>query len=145
MQPLSAKPSTINVLSVSSSPVDHQLLGCMFRRCGWTYIPARSLEEARHCLDRQPISVVVTDLHLPDGEWADLLEDLQCQPSSPHLIVSAANPDERTWAEVLNRGGYDVLVKPFHATEVFRVLSLALRHWADRMVRPRPRVLQATA
>ena len=39
--------------------------------------------------------------------------------------------DEAFWAEVLNLGAYDVLMKPFDATEVFRVVSLAWLSWKN--------------
>jgi DNA-binding response OmpR family regulator len=32
---------------------------------------------------------------------------------------------------VLNLGAYDLLMKPFDLTEVFRVVSLAWRHWKN--------------
>jgi hypothetical protein len=33
------------------------------------------------------------------------------------------------WAEVLNLGGYDVLLKPFDRAEVVRVAGMAWRCW----------------
>jgi DNA-binding response OmpR family regulator len=50
-------------------------------------------------------------------------------PDSPVLIVSSRTADERLWAEVLNLGAYDVLVKPFDPTEVSRVVGLAWLNW----------------
>lgn len=37
--------------------------------------------------------------------------------------------DARLWAEALNLGGYDVLAKPFDASEVNRAVDSALRNW----------------
>jgi DNA-binding NtrC family response regulator len=69
--------------------------------------------------------VVVCDHVLPDGDWRDLLSDLQNVQHMPPLIVSSRLADDRLWAEVLNLGGYDLLTKPFAATEVSRVVKLA--------------------
>ena len=41
-------------------------------------------------------------------------------------------PDDALWGEVLNLGAYDVLSKPFHRTEVTRIISLAWLYWKDR-------------
>jgi DNA-binding response OmpR family regulator len=48
------------------------------------------------------------------------------------LNVSSRLADDYPWAEALNLGAYDVLAKPFEATEVIRIVSLAWRHWQDR-------------
>jgi DNA-binding response OmpR family regulator len=43
------------------------------------------------------------------------------------LIVCSLLADDRLWAEVLNIGGYDVLMKPFLPIEVTRVVRMAAR------------------
>ena len=81
------------------------------------------------------VAVVVSDSDLSDGTWKDLLTDLRTAPNPPRLIVTSDLADERLWAEVLNYGAYDVLVKPFHPAEVLRIVSAAWRDWkqdADR-------------
>ena len=52
-------------------------------------------------------------------------------PDPPVLIVTSRLADEYLWAEALNLGAYDVLVKPFDASEAVRVLDSAWRHWTD--------------
>jgi hypothetical protein len=37
--------------------------------------------------------------------------------------------DESLWAQVLNLGGFDVLMTPFEAEEVLRVTFAAWSHW----------------
>jgi DNA-binding response OmpR family regulator len=79
--------------------------------------------------------VVVCDQTLADGDWRDLLTDLQSVQDMPPLIVFSSLADDRLWAEVLNLGGYDLLTKPFAATEVSRVVKLAAHrgsHLASR-------------
>jgi FixJ family two-component response regulator len=39
--------------------------------------------------------------------------------------------DDRLWAEVLNMGGYDLLMKPFDEREVLHAASMACRHCED--------------
>jgi DNA-binding response OmpR family regulator len=69
--------------------------------------------------------VVVCDQHLRDGDWRDLLNDLQSESPAPPLVVSSRLADDRLWAEVLNLGGYDLLTNPFAPAEVSRVVNLA--------------------
>ena len=42
------------------------------------------------------------------------------------MIVTDPQADARLWAEVLNRGGYDLLTQPFYAPEVRRILGNAV-------------------
>ena len=81
------------------------------------------------------VAVVVSESELSDGTWKDVLADLKSVPNPPRLIVTSDLADESLWAEVLNYGAYDVLVKPFRAAEVQRIVSAAWRNWkqdADR-------------
>ncbi len=45
--------------------------------------------------------------------------------------------DERLWSEVLNLGGYDVLLKPFEPGEVLRVVNSAWTCWKLGQGKPR--------
>jgi DNA-binding response OmpR family regulator len=45
------------------------------------------------------------------------------------LIVTSRLADDRLWAEALNLGAYDVIAKPFEASEVVRIAGLACAHW----------------
>lgn len=68
---------------------------------------------------------------MPDSSWKSLLAALDQLPDRPLLVVTSRLADEHLWAEVLNLGGYDVLMKPFDPQEVVRVISLAWLRWKD--------------
>lgn len=57
--------------------------------------------------------------------WKDVLESLKRAQSPPLLIVADRLADEALWAEVLNLGGYDVLMTPFERDEVLRIVTQA--------------------
>lgn len=94
-------------------------------------------------LAQHHVHVVLCDPRLPDGTWKDLLETIADIPEPPQLIVTAHHADDRLWAEVLNLGAWDVLVKPFHPKEVYRTIHLAWRHWTDNRRVPRRTVAAA--
>jgi PleD family two-component response regulator len=114
----------VPVLVVSSHEQDHSSLhrilepDCRLHR-------ATSRQGALSAMRRFRPSVVISDQILADGDWRELLADLQREKEGPPLIVSSRLADDRLWAEVLNLGGYDLLMKPFTATEVSRVVKLA--------------------
>jgi DNA-binding NtrC family response regulator len=61
--------------------------------------------------------------------WKDLLNEIQEMPNPPQLIVADRLADEALWAEVLNFGCYDLLMTPFEAEEVLRVVPMAWSFW----------------
>ena len=65
----------------------------------------------------------------PAGGWQDLLNGVLDMPTPPNVIVTAPDADDLLWSDVLNRGGYDVLARPFDRAEVVRIISLAWMNW----------------
>jgi CheY-like chemotaxis protein len=50
--------------------------------------------------------------------WISGIVHALCPPDPPMLIVTSRLADDYLWAEALNLGAYDVLAKPFDASEV---------------------------
>lgn len=89
---------------------------------------ASNCQEARILLqDHPPVSVVITDVSLNDGNWCDVFRFLVDQGIHASVVVSSRLADERLWSEVLWRGAYDVLVEPYEADEVRRIVEGAVR------------------
>ena len=95
-------------------------------------ITRTTVTAALSALREAPIPIVLSDCDLTPGTWREMLEYVSVFPDPPLIIVTSRLADERLWAEALNLGAYDVLAKPFEATEVIRILSLAWQHWQDR-------------
>jgi DNA-binding response OmpR family regulator len=64
--------------------------------------------------------------------FLEVLAHITPLPRPPFVIVTSRLADDELWSEALNLGAYDVLAKPFEATEVTRIVSLAWLHWSDR-------------
>ncbi|MEK7406020.1 MAG: response regulator [Acidobacteriota bacterium] len=122
----------VSVLAVSPLEEDHVFLRHIFSHSNWVIHSARSCTEAFGFLDARATPVVVCERNLPDGTWQELLIALERMRPPPLLIVTSRAADDFLWAEVLNLGGYDVLVKPFDPSEVVRVVSLAWLHWKNQ-------------
>ncbi len=95
----------------------------------WNFYWYRTCTDALEGLNKKPVSVVICDRALLDGTWKDVLERLHSLVRPPPLIVTATAAYERLWADVLNLGGFDVLVKPFDRDEVRRIVSSAWSKW----------------
>lgn len=71
------------------------------------------------------VRVVLTDLSLPDGSWFDVLNCVGDLNPEAEVVVCARVADERLWTQVLEAGGFDVLVEPYQEREVRRILGAA--------------------
>ena len=128
----------VNVLFISPAEQDHTSLQHILDHTSWRFWPTRNIASAVDTVRRHHIPVVVTTEQLPDGNWKDLLTQLQCLPEPPEVIVMTANADDQLWSDVLWSGAYDVIPKPLRKSEVFRIISLAWRQWRDEWVGKSP-------
>jgi PleD family two-component response regulator len=51
---------------------------------------------------------------LPDTDWWLLWRDLLLVSPRPAILIYAQSADFRLWSGVLELGGYDVILEPFH-------------------------------
>ena len=121
----------VRVLAVSPYEADLQTLSRILAHSAWTLDSVPSLAEARLFLANNAARVVLCEHKLADGTWKDLFEEVSGFEQPPQIIVLSRTGDERLWAEVLNHGAWDVLVKPFHPQEVYRTVHQAWRHSND--------------
>jgi DNA-binding NtrC family response regulator len=109
----------------------------------WALRFAGTFPEAQAALGATPFGVVICGGRFEDGHgWKDILNGIHQMVNPPQLIVAHRLADEALWAEVLNLGCYDLLVTPFDAEEVRRIVHMAWGSW-ERSVeqvpaRPRP-------
>ncbi len=135
----------MSVLCVSPFEADHVFFEHAFRHSNWQVHAVRSSHEAMAWLRGRQTPVVLCEESLPDATWKDVLADVASMPDGPVLIVTSRLADDLLWAEVLNLGAYDLLMKPFDANEVFRVVSLAWRHWKNNWEKARAGALGTIA
>lgn len=122
----------VTVLAVAPEP-ERAVLRRMLEHSRWTLVEASTIAEAMATLDERLAVVLICESELPDGTWLELLEQAQNLPAPPPVIVTARQADDDFWMQVLNRGGYNVLGKPFSERDVFEMVSVAWRHRKDRL------------
>lgn len=120
---LSVQDARTVVLVVSSVEEDRRTLARMLASHACPRYWKATVEEAADWLTLNRARVVVCDRSLPDGNWRDLWLQIRELPDPPRFIVSADWTDARLWAQVLNLGAWDVIVKPYDANEVTRILQ----------------------
>lgn len=129
LPPTISSPENFSILVVSPHHDDHASLLRILQNETCKVTRAGDVGEAMTCLKNNAPSLVISERDLPDGTWRDVLSGAEESPKSPLVLVVSRQADESLWGEVLNLGGYDVLMKPFDVSEVTRVAAMALRQW----------------
>jgi DNA-binding NtrC family response regulator len=84
----------------------------------------RNCSAARRMFDAQPlVQVVVTDAVLNDGDWRRVLAMVTQGRRRIEVVVCSRLCDPKLWLDVVEEGGYDVLVEPFDHEEVRRIVE----------------------
>ncbi len=96
-------------------------------------IQARSLGEAQRILETQPVELLVTDVHLPDGDGTTLLPLLRREQPNANAIVISGSPSVDGAIAALRHGAVDFLKKPFTMKELSERVERALKHQALAM------------
>jgi DNA-binding response OmpR family regulator len=126
--------SHVRVLTVSPHDTDLAVLSRILSHSAWTLLTARTVKEARSVLAVNHVNVVLSERRLPDGDWKAILDLTAKMEEPPQLVILSREGDERLWAEVLNLGAWDILVKPFHPKEVFRTIHAAWQHGVNKRI-----------
>ena len=94
--------------------------------CGIEVLAVRNCNEARRMLGTHPlVQAVVTDTRLPDGDWRQVLEIVEQGRRKIEVVVCSGLGDAKLWLDVLEQGGYDVLVQPYQREEIQRIVEAA--------------------
>jgi DNA-binding response OmpR family regulator len=121
------------VLAITACEEDRAVLGRILCPPEWDLCAVRSCQEAWTALMGTRFAAVISDSEFPDGlDWKEVLRQTLEIPERPPLIVTSRLADDRLWAEVLNLGGFDLLLKPLDGREVLYVVGRALRPGRSR-------------
>jgi DNA-binding response OmpR family regulator len=116
------------ILSVSELQRDHTALLRIVDDTHWWVETANTCREALQKVPHIGALAIFVDSVLPDGNWKDVLALAITLEEPPLLVVTSRLADDTLWSEVLNLGGYDVLIKPLVKEEVRRVLASIWTH-----------------
>jgi DNA-binding response OmpR family regulator len=122
-----------DVIGLAISPLEEDLsfFQGIFDDAGWKLLTARTRRQAVVELNRSGIAVVICERHLIDGNWKDVLSRLVSILNPPRLIVVSRRSDDELRTEVLNMGGFDLLVAPLQEMEVAHAVGSALVDWIE--------------
>jgi FixJ family two-component response regulator len=118
------------VLVVEDEPGLIELIGDVVRaQVDCRIVAASTLAQARSILSTHAVEVLVTDVHLPDGDGMSLLPELREHQPNASAIVITGSPSMDRAITAIRGGAIDFVTKPFsNAQLVERVRSAIERH-----------------
>jgi DNA-binding NtrC family response regulator len=124
---------------LTASRTEFETFSALAAQSGIRVHHAGRLKQADALLAETQALVLITDQRFTEGTWKQAGELIQSAHPLVSLVLVMDNSDESFWIDALEQGAYDVLVRPFFAEELRRVLENASEHsrWARYVPRRR--------
>lgn len=90
-------------------------------------VSCRNLREAREQLALGNVSLVLLDLHLPDGNGSELLREIRERDPNLPVILLTANDTDADIVQGLEQGADDYITKPFSLSVLRARVNARLR------------------
>lgn len=126
---------TIRAIFVGRDDSDYRHLQGIFKMMNWRLTRVPDWQQALKRADAsQTTHFLYEHVSGDNGSWIRALDAVKALPNTPSFILTSRLADERLWVDILNRGGYDLLLQPFDSIEVTRVVAAARRHSLHRNI-----------
>lgn len=117
-------PGRPRILVVDDEPLIVETLCSLLERQGLRVSTAANGREALDRLAASPMDIVMTDLHMPGGNGAELVAEIRRRDSLPPVIVLTA--DDQAARSLVRLGNVQVLRKPAGIGEILAALGRVL-------------------
>lgn len=118
-----------SILIVEDDLISAALLKGLLQKKGYSLKLAASISEAEEMMGKQGFSLILLDIHLPDGNGLDLCRKITRNngfSTTPVLFVSS-DDNLSSIIEGFDAGGVDYITKPFDGAEVLARVRTHLR------------------
>ncbi|MBV8553244.1 MAG: sigma-54-dependent Fis family transcriptional regulator [Acidobacteriaceae bacterium] len=116
------------ILIVEDEDTVRHVMETVLRKAGYHTSAAPTAERAMEILQREPVDLVITDLHLPGASGIDVLKSVRSDNAGTTVIVMTAFGTIQSAVEAMKAGAYDYLTKPIHPYELKALVNRALEH-----------------
>jgi response regulator RpfG family c-di-GMP phosphodiesterase len=116
----------VNCLVVDDEPRLRQVLLHLMRTDGFRCFEAGNGVEALEILERQEVSLVMSDMRMPRMDGIELLKQIRARWPDTGVVMITAVADVEVAVSCLASGAMDYLTKPFHLEEVRARVKQAL-------------------
>lgn len=121
-----------SILVVDDEDDIRELLALAFEKKGYTVHTAENGGKAFKVFQEHPLDVVISDVRMAGGSGVELLKSIRSvHPSKPIFYFMSGFADI-TKQQVYQWGAEGLIMKPFHRTEMFQLISERLRPIEER-------------
>jgi two-component system response regulator AtoC len=115
----------IRVLVVDDEPAICRMFSTALKQDGYTALAAGSAEEALRILSREPVDVVVSDVHMPGADGLTLLRQVRARHPRIAFIVVTGRPSRAMEGVVIEAGAH-LMLKPVMPETLRNAIGRAL-------------------
>jgi two-component system, NtrC family, response regulator AtoC len=119
--------NVVRILIVEDHEATRETLTLLFQREGFLVSSARTVREASEVFHRDPPTVAVVDIGLPDGSGLDLVEEFVAKDPNTRVIVVTARDGEHLAREAKKRGAFSFIQKPYGFRDLLAAVNEALK------------------
>jgi DNA-binding response OmpR family regulator len=112
-------------LAITASLCEQNTIRVIAVTHGWKLLLADSVRSALSILAVEPVPLILYDRDLPGIEWQDMFRILLTAREPQCVILVSPVTDDYLWQAVIERGGYDIVTKPFQEDKVVNVVRSA--------------------
>jgi DNA-binding NtrC family response regulator len=106
------------ILIVEDDASLRRLTQVQLDKLGYQTRIAADVSEGLDILRREPVELVISDLHLPSESGMDLLKRVRTEYPETKFVIVTAYGSINTAIEAMKSGAYDYLTKPLHPVEL---------------------------
>jgi two-component system response regulator (stage 0 sporulation protein F) len=103
------------------------LLGQVLEKEGYIVDSANSGVEALNILKNKKISLVITDLKMPEMDGLALIREARKLKTKTKFIMMTAFGEIETYLDAINIGAFDYLNKPMEINDIRKAVKKALQ------------------
>lgn len=120
-----------NILLIEDDSRIQKMLSISLGAAGYELLKADSIKSGLVTLSQNPISLVLLDLGLPDGDGKKFIKEAKMFSDVPIIVVSARDIESEK-IEALNMGADDYLTKPFSIGELIARIKALYRRVQEK-------------
>jgi DNA-binding response OmpR family regulator len=118
----------VNILIIEDSKLINKLLYKELSSLGFNIKQSYNLNEARNIIESEKLDLIILDLHLPDGEGIELLDELHSMSDAKVVVLSSID-DKYLREELFRYGILDYIIKDknlkFSILELIKIIKFA--------------------
>jgi DNA-binding response OmpR family regulator len=115
----------VTILVVDDEPMMRDLLEKILLRDGYQVLTAADGAEALKVLATEPVSIILSDLKMPNMDGFDLLRAVKKEYAQLGMVIMTSFGDTYTVKDALLLGADEYITKPFKSFEISMVIERA--------------------